>query len=238
MTQTTERSFGQLKVRMVGSPKATRGILLCHGYGAPGTDLVPLAQALMRVNPSLEKDSVFLFPEAPIKLDMGMPWMESRAWWHIDIGRFERAIRTGNLRGLTLQEPDGLAHARGLVQEVIHEATSTLGLDEKQWVIGGFSQGAMLTTDLVLRMKHSPRGLCILSGTLLNATIWEKLIAARPPLNIFQSHGKDDPILPHQVAIWLRDLLIQNKHQVRFSSFEGGHGIPASVLREMGTFLS
>ena len=237
MDEVKVKTFGQLKVRMTGSPTPKRWIVLCHGYGAPGTDLVPLAKELVRMKPELKSDTIFLFPEAPITLDMGLPWMESRAWWHIDIGRFERAIRSGDLRSLTEAEPDGLPHARGLLQECLHEASTELGLPMKELILGGFSQGSMLTADLALRMDEGPKALCILSGTLLNAKKWESLATAKAPMKIFQSHGREDPILPFQVSIWLRDMLLEKKHEVRFSAFDGGHGIPASVLREMGAFL-
>jgi len=237
MGQVVEKKYGQLKVRVVGSPKPKRWIVLCHGYGAPGTDLVPLADELMRTNPRLRKDTLFMFPEAPLTLNMGMPGMDSRAWWHIDIGRFERAIQSGDLRSLTNNEPPGLAKARGLLQETLHEAATDLGLPMKELILGGFSQGAMLTTDLALRMEEGPKRLCILSGTLINAKGWEALAKKKKPMDVFQSHGKDDPILPFQVSIWLRDMLVEKKHDVYFSEFKGGHGIPASVLKEMGAFI-
>ena len=71
MEEVIEKKFGQLKVRMTGSSTPKRWIVLCHGYGAPGTDLVPLAKELIRMKPDLKADTVFLFPEAPITLDMG-----------------------------------------------------------------------------------------------------------------------------------------------------------------------
>lgn len=229
--------LGQLKATLVGSSSPKRGILLCHGYGAPGTDLVPLANAFMQANPRLRDTACFVFPEAPLKLDMGMPWMDSRAWWHIDVGRFERAMRTGNVRALTRDTPGGLDAARGLLEEALHEASHKLGIPLSQWVLGGFSQGAMLTTDLALRMQEGPSALCALSGTLVHESIWKKLAASRSALPIFQSHGVADPILPFQVSEWLRDMLEEAGHTVDFHSFQGGHEIPMSVLRAMGKFL-
>ena len=163
--------------------------------------------------------------------------MEARAWWNIDVGRYERALRSGDLRSLTGDEPDGLPHARALLEETLDSALSTYGLTKKDLVLGGFSQGAMLATDLTLRMEEGPKALCVLSGTLLNEEHWAVLARQRGPLPVFQSHGNQDPILPFQTAVWLHELLTKEGHSVRFSPFEGAHGIPMEVLQDLGEFL-
>src|SRR5947207_7301835 len=61
-------------------------VVLCHGYGASGTDLVPLAQPLLAAAAAGAKKPVLIFPAAPLDLtEQGMPG--GRAWWPVDLDR-------------------------------------------------------------------------------------------------------------------------------------------------------
>src|SRR5690349_11153768 len=69
-------------------------VVLCHGFGAPGDDLVPLAPEIVRVAPALAASTRFVFPAAPLSLgDMGHG--EARAWWPIDFVELAHAARGG-----------------------------------------------------------------------------------------------------------------------------------------------
>ena len=59
--------------REPGQPEGA--VVLCHGFGAGGDDLVPLHRELCGLDPRLERQR-FIFPEAPLSLGPG-----SRAWW-------------------------------------------------------------------------------------------------------------------------------------------------------------
>src|SRR3954447_22945350 len=63
-------------------------VVLMHGYGAPGDDLVSMASAV-----EAPAGTTFVFPEAPLALsDPMMAFLgDARAWWPVDIGRYERA---------------------------------------------------------------------------------------------------------------------------------------------------
>ena len=97
-------------------------------------------------------------------------------------------------------------------------------------MIGGFSQGAMLATDIVLRSARPFGGLAIMSGTLVSHSEWLPLMAARKGLPVLQSHGRADPVLPFAIAERLRDELGAAGLPVEFTPFNGGHGIPGPVL--------
>ena len=57
-------------------------------------------------------------------------------------------------------------------------------------------------------------------------------------LPVFQSHGKQDELLPHEGAERLRDTLIHAGLPVEWHSFRGGHEIPRSVLQRLGPFIT
>jgi phospholipase/carboxylesterase len=200
-------------------------VVLCHGFGAGGDDLVPLHGELLRLKPALARQR-FIFPEAPLSLGPG-----SRAWWMIDFASLER------LDDFKSQEPEGMAHARSLLRKLIDEVSAQTKLPIGKIALGGFSQGAMLTTDVALRLEEQPRALAIMSGALLNENVWRAKAQARAGLKVMQSHGHEDPILPFQLGDDLREMLKGAGLAVDFVPFHGGHGIPLEALEKLSLLL-
>jgi phospholipase/carboxylesterase len=210
-------------------------VVLCHGFGAPGTDLVPIGQMLLQ-QPKLSGNVQFLFPEAPISLeDLGL--FDGRAWWPIDMRRLQMAVALGSFRELCHDCPPELARARELLLGLIRNWSEKTGVPLSRFILGGFSQGAMLATDVTLQLDENPAGLVILSGALQNEDVWKERLKHHKTLRVFQSHGTQDPILPFAAAGWLRDLLNHSGADVEFLPFPGGHEIPMNVLERLSTFL-
>lgn len=225
--------LGGLKVRLTGGADGRGGgagpvVVLLHGWGAPGDDLVPLAQEI-----DAPRGTRFVFPEAPLSFQMGFG--ESRGWWMLDIEKRQREIAAGRARDLSREVPKGLAEARAKVIALLDELEHRAGA--RQVVLGGFSQGAMLACDVALHTGKPLAGLVLLSGTLLAADEWTTLAPKRKGLRVFQSHGSSDPLLPSFMAEQLRDLLKQGGLSVEWVSFRGGHEIPGLVLDKLGGFL-
>jgi phospholipase/carboxylesterase len=208
-------------------------VVLLHGFGASGEDLVPLWRVL-----DVPDGTRFAFPAAPLELDMGFPMGgDSRAWWMIDIMRLQTAMMAGRLVELADDVPEGLALARQQLTEMLAALPGVLGAPAPRWALGGFSQGAMLSLDVALHAAHPPSAVVLLSGTLLAQKVWTPLMAARAGLPVFQSHGRQDPLLPFVAAERLRDLMMEARLGVDFVPFNGVHEIPASVLDRLGKFL-
>ena len=90
----------------------------------------------------------------------------------------------------------GMAESSQLVQEVLAEVQSETGIPVSRTLLGGFSQGSMVTTDVALRLSERPAALCVFSGTLVAQDEWQALAQKRGPLPVFQSHGCFDSVLP------------------------------------------
>lgn len=231
-----ELTLGGLKVRLAGGTDG-RGsgdgpaVMLLHGFGAPGDDLVPLADVI-----DVPAGTRWLFPEGPLPLDMGFG--NSRAWWIIDFARIQADREAGRIRDLSIEIPQGLALARERLLVFLKELPRQLPIDYTRAIIGGFSQGAMLTCDAVLQTSYPFAGLVQLSGNLLAQSVWSPLMPKRKGLPVFQSHGTQDDILPHIGAERLRDALSRSGLAVEWHSFRGGHEIPEPVLRRLGMFLT
>jgi phospholipase/carboxylesterase len=204
--------------------------MLLHGFGAPGDDLVPLADVL-----DVPAGTRWMFPEAPLSLNMGFG--DSRAWWIIDMARIQADRAAGRIRDLSQDLPKGLALARGKMLVFLKDLPRHVPMDYKKTVIGGFSQGAMLTCDAALHTDYPFAGLIQLSGNLLAQPVWSPLMPKRKGLPVFQSHGMQDDILPYVGGERLRDALNKSGLTVDWHSFRGGHEIPESTLRALSVFL-
>jgi phospholipase/carboxylesterase len=191
----------------------------------------------------------FLFPAAPLNLDMGFG--DARAWWMFDMERVAQARDQGQWDELSQEIPRGLSPARtqmqdvlsGLspartqMQDVLSLAIESLSVPSQSLVLGGFSQGAMLSTDLVLHSDIPFAGLALLSGALIAKQEWLTRLPNRQGLPVFQSHGTDDPILAFSMAKQLREHIQLAGLPVSWVEFRGGHEIPIQVLEGLGTFL-
>jgi len=204
-------------------------VVLLHGFGAPGDDLVPFHR-VMRV----PRETRFAFPAAPLETYM-MPGVDSRAWWHIDMMRLQEAIERGDMRDLSTEEPEGLDEARAKMDAFLTQIRADL--KPSKLVLGGFSQGSMLSMDLALRTSHAIDALVILSGTLLAQDVWVPKMTALKGKPIFQSHGTHDPLLPYALAERLKTELVSAGADVKFVPFRGAHEIPPPVLESLVAFL-
>lgn len=237
----TARDLGPLRVRVARNTSGPEDnpagptIVLLHGFGAPGDDLAGLAD-MIEVPPG----STLIFPEALHDLAelAGPMYRGARAWWMIDMARLEVAIRTGAIRDLSSEVPDGLEEARGAVVAMLDAAQAEGLLSPERLVLGGFSQGAMLALDVALRTTRGVAGLVLLSGTLIAEREWRPLMRARAGTPVFQSHGTSDPILPFVIAEKLRDALTEAGLDVTFDSFAGGHAIPPRTMAKLGSWLA
>src|SRR5437879_8470468 len=112
-------TFGGLRVHITGGTDRNGGgdgpvVVLLHGYGAPGSDLVVFGRTI-----DAPRGTRFVFPEAPI--DLGREYEGGRAWWHIDMMALQVAIARGTFRERAHEVPPGLAEARALVDAMLDD---------------------------------------------------------------------------------------------------------------------
>lgn len=227
--------LGGLTARITGGTDGSGGgegpvVVLMHGFGAPGDDLVPLWRFLQA--PSGTR---FIFPEAPLSLSM-LGFGEARAWWMIDLARLEGALAGGTSPSVLAREiPAGLVEAREKVFSLLEEVERRFA--PSRLVLGGFSQGAMLACDVALRARNPPAGLLFFSGAIIAEEEWLSLLPERRDLAVLLSHGSADPLLPISEARRLYSLLNGFGLAVEWVEFPGGHEIPPLVLEKAGEFL-
>ena len=229
-----ERRFGDITVRLTGGEDRQGGgdgplVVLMHGFGAPGTDLVGLWRVL-----DVPHSGRFAFPEAPREIP-GL--FGARAWWMLDLARAEQAMAEGP-RSYAHEIPPGMEDATDSVVEMLEALQHELGVRSERLIVGGFSQGSMAACNAVFTRNVAPGGLVILSGTPVNLEAWRAGMESKRGVPVFQSHGQNDPLLSFEAAEQLRDTMREAGLSTEWAPFRGGHEIPMPVLEGLGRFLS
>jgi phospholipase/carboxylesterase len=155
--------------------KPRRLVVLLHGFGADGDDLIGLAPHWARLLP----DAEFLSPHAPFPCEMG-PF--GRQW-------FSFADRTP---GVILA---GTKAAAGILNAFLDEALAARGLADRDLALVGFSQGAMMSLYVALRRAKPVAAVVGYSGALIDAGGLASEIRARPPVLLV--HGDADSVVPY-----------------------------------------
>ena len=205
------------------NPGADKAIILLHGYGANAADLYSLSSYL-----NLQQSFRFIFPEGILDLGYG-----AKAWFHIDESALQQAMAMGVHRDFRNLTPPGFLEASSTLQNFVKE----LKIDLEHTIIGGFSQGAMLATEIALELD-SLQALVILSGALLHAEKWRSMLQNRSSMPVFQSHGKGDMLLSFVHAKELHEMISASKHAASWCAFAGGHEIPGVVLEQLSEFIN
>jgi len=239
MSDVVSSIAGELEVQVVQAEAAARPPLLVvfnHGYGASGEDLVPFVPELLEREPRLAPVR-FAFPAGPLSLGMAA-WGDARAWWPLDWMKLSTLSRSPEGRQeLRNEVPEGLGSARRKLQGCVETLLSGTSLPPERVLLGGFSQGAMLATDLALSWEQRPAALVALSSVLLAAEKWRALAPRRAGLPVIQSHGRQDPILPYSEGEALRDFLTAAGLAVEFIPFDGPHTVHPDALDRVARLL-
>lgn len=232
-------TLGGLECEVIDyGPQPQIAVILCHGYGAPGSDLVGLASTLA----DFMEDSVqrfrFVFPAAPLQpvefADFG-----GRAWWAINMAALLAASQSHSFSQLHDQSPPGIESASQSLARCVGDTLAELGQDAR-YVLGGFSQGAMVSMNVALREAVPPPELLVqFSGTLICQPQWQAALGAGrlERTAVLQSHGRQDPILPFSSAEALHGLLRAAQPEAELVAFDGPHTIPVEAIANLALRL-
>jgi phospholipase/carboxylesterase len=212
---------------LVRGGKGPPTVVLLHGYGSTAEDWLPFTQTI-----TLPPTTRFLFPQAPEKTVPPDGPVGGRAWWRIDL---EDHIAPGHtVPDLSATSPPGLRVAGDLVQTLLHGVPRSRG----PVVLGGFSQGAMVASEIAFSSDTPIAALVILSGTLVDEERWKLGFARRRGLPVFMSHGRADKILPFDVAERFHHELEAAGLAVTWFPFDGVHETPQQVIVALNAFLA
>ena len=216
MTTMTRQHIAGLStlVRQTDSGEADSAVVLLHGWGADGTDLMDLAPMLAA---SLPK-TMFLAPDGPAACSanpLGRQWFD--------------------LGGTSIDA--GPEEAAPALHDLIAYLDASRGIEPSRVVLAGFSQGGMMALHLGLRQKPAIGGVISFSGALLAPERVATEAVSRPPVLLV--HGRDDEVVPFQ-ALAIAEVTLKNNgvEDITCLPRDGlGHGIDGEAIEAALAFL-
>ena len=193
-------------------------VILLHGLGADGHDLIDLAGYWGAQLPN----TVFVAPDAPEHCDMapmGRQWFSLQDW------------------SLNAME-QGAQKARTVLDDFIDGQLAKYGLEPEQCALMGFSQGAMMALYTAPRRDDRLAGILSCSGLLLGGDALIDRSDDIQTMPVHLMHGEQDDLVPLQYFHDAWQTLETAGFPVSGRSIPGlGHGIDPEGINEGGEFL-
>ena len=194
------------------SGKNSSLVILIHGYGADGKDLLGLADSLGTHMP----DTVFIAPDAPHRCQMNpvgfewfpIPWIDGSSEVDAQVV-IEQVLKTTNI--------------------FIDEMMDAESIGANNTILLGFSQGTMLSLHIAPRRDEPLAGVVGFSGRLLEPESLIDDVKSRLPILLI--HGDKDDVVPFGSLADAANTLTANGFTVYTHVAEGvGHGISPDGL--------
>ncbi len=158
----------------LGGRAPAKLVIMCHGVGSDGDDLISLAPYFQKVLP----DARFVSPNAPFHFDGGPVGYQ---WFSL-----QDMSMDARREGMTVAGP--------ILNAFIDDQLSALGLTDKDMVLIGFSQGTMVALHVALRRAAACAGVIGYSGMLIDPDLLATELTAKPP--VLLCHGQADDVVP------------------------------------------
>lgn len=214
MSETPKLSGPMLPPKSGGVPKQL--MVLLHGYGADGADLIGLGYQWRELWP----DMAFIAPNAPdpcAQNPSGYQWFP-----------LSGAPIAGRV--------EGAAAARPVLINFLIDIWAQTGLSARDTVLCGFSQGAMMALHIGTSLDTAPIGLVAFSGALIPPEGFGGAKFARPPVALI--HGDEDRVVDPELSRQSAQILADAGYEVRLHISPGtGHGIAPDGLDFATAFL-
>ena len=180
-------------------------VILCHGYGGDGKDISILASYWKAHLP----DTIFICPDAPEKCaasPSGFQWFD-----------------------LMDQSPEQILSksiiAENKLNKLIDEVKEKNNLSASKIIIGGFSQGCMISLQTGIKRKDKVNSIIGYSGKIIDVIHLGKNIISRP--NILLMHGDIDQVVSIEGFLEAKNFFYKNNYKIETKIFENcEHRIP------------
>ena len=198
-------SLNTIILEPLSKAKPKNAVILCHGYGGDGKDISILAGYWRTYLP----DTIFICPDAPEKCSAstsGFQWFD-----------------------LTDETPEQVL-SKSLVAEIklnklIDEVKEKNNLSANQIVIGGFSQGCMISLQTGIKRKDKINSIIGYSGRIIDTEHLGKNIVSRP--NIILMHGDIDQVVSVDGLLEAKNFFSKNNYAIETQIFKNcEHRIP------------
>lgn len=200
----------------------THSVIWLHGLGADGHDFEPIVNEL-----TLEHSIRFIFPHAPsmpvtINNGMVMP-----AWYDIRSSQIDQA-----------QDATGIKKSQQSILALIENEIER-GIDSKNIILAGFSQGGAIALHTALRYEKPLAGIMALSTYLpLSETVENEVNSANKSISILLAHGKHDPVIPITIASTSNAQLEKLNYAAEFKAYPMEHSVCPEEINDISNWIN
>lgn len=219
MSATTDDEIPEIsgpRVEPRSGERPAKLVILVHGYGADGNDLIGLAPPWAEKMP----DVVFVAPDAPEPCGMSP---SGRQWFPLT-----------NMNANERRE--GVRQAAPVLGKFVDQELIRYGLSDKDLALVGFSQGTMMSLHIALRRPEAPAAVVGYSGMLTGTGHLADEITVKPPVLLV--HGEHDDVIPVSALGHAAEALQGVGIEVRTHVSERtGHGVAPDGMELGAAFL-
>ena len=191
-------------------------VLLLHGYGADGSDLIDLGRHWAQILP----DALFVAPNGPRPCGQNPYGYE---WFPLQVDRIQGRI-------------EGARDAAPAIVELLADLWDQTGLSAAQTWLVGFSQGAMMALHVGTGLDEQLAGIVAFSGAFVPSDAFEAGGMARPPVALV--HGDSDQVVDPVLSKEAAEVLTRAGFEVSLHFSKGvAHGIAPDGLDFATAFL-
>ena len=171
--------------------------------------------------PAISSDGyVYVCPNAPIPVEIGLG-VTGYAW----VPPAEEGV------------PEHAQQAEEMLLTLFEEVSDRYGVRPGEMVLGGFSQGGMMTYRCGLTNRHVFRGLAVLSGWIEDAEGLRPRLPDDRGQRIFVAHGTNDALIPVERARDSRAFLQEEGYRPTYREYAMGHEISQKELVDFAAWL-
>lgn len=203
--------------QIIPAGEVRRAMVLLHGFGSNGADLMGLVAPLEALLPEAERGvTAYFAPDAPLELDFGgRAWFSDNNW--------------------TFKDRAGIGAAADAVWAYIEREVLSLGLTAGDVHVFGFSQGAMTALFAAPRWPERVGSVIAHSGRMF----WAEELSddcQKPPVLVL--HGEADDVVAIGGGLAAADELRGLGFEVTVKTFDDlGHGVDGRSLAVLGEWL-
>ena len=199
-------SLNTIILEPLSKKKPKSAVILCHGYGGDGKDISILANYWKAHLP----ETIFICPDGPEKCAASPT---GHQWFDL-IDQTPEQVLSKSLV------------AESKLNKLIDEVKDKNNLLANQIIIGGFSQGCMISLQTGVKRKDTINSIIGYSGRIIDTDHLRKNIISKP--NIILMHGDIDQIVPVNSLLEAKDFFNKNNYKIESKIFNNcEHRIPS-----------
>lgn len=195
-------------------------VVLLHGYGSNGTDMISLAEEWVSALPQ----TAFFAPNAPTPV-----WGDGFEWFSLDDFQSADMVTFAYLQTLATRTEAVVP----TVVSYLKQISQTYRIPYDQFILGGFSQGGLVALKTAFSL---PESICAIIG--MSAVPLVEPVQTKNCLSVLLTHGEQDDVVPIE-AMNLSERVLKSMNQSVQTVIRPymGHGIDSNCAKHIRDFI-